>query len=334
MGPLDPISPKKQVWNLYENLSPAESPQVQVSSVWINYNGNIQAKVSLIERKKKKRNEKNLTIHVYKIHITTCWAGNYKLETCEVALYWPIDRIFNTSSWNWAIFIEYLRMGRWAPALGPWVRGSLLLPARGLSCGPSLQCREVEKELTQCPCPPSQSHKANAKQMSSKGGKMKWKAHLGFIELKTKSQEKLGLWWAQSLPLMHFFFTVHLQIGFQVFKQAAGDRREMWERRVYDRAMGLSQAAKACRIWQPRSPLPTLEIPHSPGYPSFILHSLAYTSLIPYSLPHLFLILLPSLNYQTIPSTLPQCLTLCMMLRYIQASIWTHCVFIMSSPFI
>ena len=205
MGPLDPISPKKQVWNLYENLSPAESPQVQVSSVWINYNGNIQAKVSLIERKKKKRNEKNLTIHVYKIHITTCWAGNYKLETCEVALYWPIDRIFNTSSWNWAIFIEYLRMGRWAPALGPWVRGSLLLPARGHSCGPSLQCREVEKELTQCPCPPSQSHKANAKQMSSKGGKMKWKAHLGFIELKTKSQEKLGLWWAQSLPLMHFF---------------------------------------------------------------------------------------------------------------------------------
>ena len=207
MGPFDPISPKKQVWNLYESLSPAESPQVQVSNVWINYNGNIQAKVSLIERKKKKRNEKNLTIHVYKIHITTCWAGNYKLETCEVALYWPIDHIFNTSSWNWAIFIEHLRMGRWAPALGLWVRESLLPPACGHSHGRSLQCREVEKELIQCPCPPSQSHKANAKQMSSKGGKMKWKAHLGFIELKTKSQEKLGLWWAQSLPLMHFFFS-------------------------------------------------------------------------------------------------------------------------------
>ena len=57
-------------------------------------------KVSLIERKKEKETEKNLTIHVYKIHITTRGAGNYKLETCEVALYLPIDHIFDTSPCN------------------------------------------------------------------------------------------------------------------------------------------------------------------------------------------------------------------------------------------
>lgn len=72
-------------------------------------------KVSFMKEKKKR---KNLIIYVYKIYIIICWVKNRKLEICEVVLCWFVDRVFNILSWNWVIFIKYLRMGRWASVLG------------------------------------------------------------------------------------------------------------------------------------------------------------------------------------------------------------------------
>lgn len=107
-------------------------------------------KVSLMKEKKKR---KNLTIHVYKIHITTCWAKNRKLETCEVALCWPVDRVFNTLSWNWAIFIKHLRMGRWAPALGGRARARCCPVLWGTFLASSFNAEKLKRHWLGTPPP-------------------------------------------------------------------------------------------------------------------------------------------------------------------------------------
>lgn len=208
-------------------------------------------------------------------------------------LYWPVDRVFNTRTWTWAIFIKYLRVGRWAAASGAG-REWLLPGALGHVCGLWLQCKKVKKELTRHPLPTFPIYKANAKQMSSKAGKMKWKAHLGFIELKTKNQWKLGLWWAQSLPLIHNFFhhsTCKLASRCPSSQQETGG----WCGLNLITWWVWARHSKPFRIWQepvrPWPPLPcTLAAPSLQHCHSWPRHSVAYSSSIPHSLAYASLI--------------------------------------------
>lgn len=75
------------------------------------------------------------------------------------------------------------------PALRLRVRESLLPLAVGAQSWPSLQCKEVEKELLSAPAHPLPIPQANAKQMSPVENEMK--GHDEIIGVETKTREEI-----------------------------------------------------------------------------------------------------------------------------------------------